>query len=149
MHVSLASLGTRLALAVWLAAFATAGLHAAAPAPAAPAAAAPAPTAPAATTPAPAASAKDQQRVQKLIRQLGDKDYFVRQRAETELSAIGADAFDALSEAAGDEDPEIAAHARHLLRLIRVEWSGQGDPKIVKDLLQNYTVRKTPRTARC
>ncbi len=79
--------------------------------------------------------------MQKLIRQLGDKDYFVRQRAETELAAVGADAFDALSDAAGDEDPEIAAHARHLLRLIRVEWSGRDDPKIVKDLLQDYATQ--------
>ena len=73
-----------------------------------------------------------------LIRQLGDKDYFVRERAEAELAEIGFEAFDALSEAAASEDAEVAARARYLLRLMHVEWTDRKDPPEVKKLLQDY-----------
>ena len=36
------------------------------------------------------------QQIDKLIRQLGDKDYYVRQRAQDELARLGFEAFDAL-----------------------------------------------------
>ena len=77
-------------------------------------------------------------RVAKLIRQLGDKDYFVRQRAEDELARLGFEAFDALNAATTDDDLEIAARAKYLLRLMRVEWTAESDPPEVKSCLHDY-----------
>ena len=74
----------------------------------------------------------------KLIAQLGDDDYFVRQRAQDELARLGFDAFDALSEATLHEDLEIAARAKYLLRLMQVEWTREDDPPLVKEILENY-----------
>jgi tetratricopeptide (TPR) repeat protein len=76
--------------------------------------------------------------VAKLIRQLGDNDYFVRQRAEDELAQYGFEVFDAVSVAVNDDDPEIAARARYLLKLMRIEWTAESDPPKVKALLHDY-----------
>ncbi len=88
--------------------------------------------------PAPPAADNSPQRIRRLVQELGDKDYFVRQRAQTELAALGFEAFDVLSEATASEDPEVAARARYLLRLMRVEWADRDDPPEVKQLLQDY-----------
>jgi len=85
-----------------------------------------------------AQSSATRERITQLIRQLGDPDYFVRQRAQDELARYGFEAFEALSAATQDEDLEIAARARYLLRLIRVEWTAGTDPEEVKQCLQNY-----------
>ncbi len=76
--------------------------------------------------------------IQRLIAQLGDKDYFVRQRAEDALAKLGFEAFDALSEATSHDDLEVAARARYLLRIMRVEWTDKNDPPEVKQLLHDY-----------
>jgi len=78
------------------------------------------------------------ERIQQLIRQLGDKDYFVRQRAQNELAQMGFEAFEALSEAEHHEDLEIAARVKYLLRLLRVQWAQPDDPQEVKRLLADY-----------
>ena len=78
------------------------------------------------------------QRIDKLIRQLGDKDYFVRKHAQEELGRMGFEAFDALNAATDDEDLEIASRARYLLRLMRIEWTASNDPPEVKQCLQDY-----------
>ena len=83
------------------------------------------------------------QHIKKLVRQLGDKDYFVRQRAQDELARLGFDAFDALNAATTDEDLEIASRAKYLLRLMRVEWTTENDPPRVKELLRNYEFEDT------
>jgi len=77
-------------------------------------------------------------RVDVLIRQLGDRDYFKRQQAQAELAKLGFDAFDALSDATTDEDLEVASRAKYLLRLIRVEWSKPDDPAEVRRQLRDY-----------
>lgn len=98
----------------------------------------------AAAADAPDAAAPDQsepaapQRIDELIRRLGDKDYYVRQQAQEELGRLGFQAFDALSAAAESDDLEIASRARYLLRLMRVEWTAAGDPPEVKQCLQDY-----------
>jgi tetratricopeptide (TPR) repeat protein len=84
--------------------------------------------------------ANDQQ-IQQLIQQLGDQEYYVRERAQTELAKFGFEAFDALSAAKENEDLEIAARARYLLRLMRVEWTGKNDPPEVRRLLADYEVQ--------
>jgi tetratricopeptide (TPR) repeat protein len=77
-------------------------------------------------------------RIQKLIQQLGDHNYFVRQKAQSELTKVGFEAYDALLDATTHEDLEIAARAKYLLRLIRVEWTVDSDPPEVKRQLQEY-----------
>ena len=78
------------------------------------------------------------QQIDALVRQLGDKDYYVRQRAQDELSGLGFEAFDALSAATADEDLEIASRARYLLRLMRMQWTLPGDSAAVKRCLRDY-----------
>ncbi len=80
-----------------------------------------------------------EKRIQELIRQLGDKDYFVRQRAQNDLLAIGVDALDALMEAKqSSESLEIATRADYLLKMMRVVWTDRNDPAEVKRLLGDY-----------
>ena len=92
----------------------------------------PQPAPPAAREPAPA------EKIDKLIRQLGDKDYYVRQRAQDELARLGFEAFEALAAATTDPDPEIASRAKYLLRLMRMEWTSENDPPEVKRYLRDY-----------
>ncbi len=84
-------------------------------------------------------------RVGRLIEQLGDDDYFVRQRAQAELAEFSFEVFAALTAATTHEDLEVAARARYLLRLLRVEWSVASDSPEVKKLLANYEVQNLPR----
>ena len=79
-----------------------------------------------------------QKRIERLIEQLGDDDFLIRERAQAELAELAFEAFDALSEATTHEDLEIAARARHLLRLMRVQWTTDSDPPEVKKLLAGY-----------
>ncbi len=89
------------------------------------------------TPPAAGQPSASAEQINRLIRQLGDDDYFVRQQAQDELAKLGVDAFDALSAATEDEDPEIAARARYLLQ-IPVEWTVKSDPPFVKRCLSTY-----------
>jgi tetratricopeptide (TPR) repeat protein len=89
------------------------------------------------TTP-PAIIVADAAKIKQLIEQLGDDDYFVRERAQEQLTAIGIEAFDALSEAENHPDTEIATRVRYLLRLVRVQWSRGSDPTEIKKLLEQY-----------
>jgi tetratricopeptide (TPR) repeat protein len=90
-----------------------------------------------AAQPAPKEPASSQ-RIDRLVKQLGDKDYYVRQRAQEELARLGFEAFDALSAATASEDLEIASRAKYLLRLMRVEWTAESDPPEVKRCLHDY-----------
>jgi hypothetical protein len=78
------------------------------------------------------------QEIQHWIERLGDEDYFIRRQAQAELAKYGFEAFDALTAATASEDLEIAARARYLLRLMRVEWTAKDDPPQVKKLLTDY-----------
>jgi tetratricopeptide (TPR) repeat protein len=79
-----------------------------------------------------------QKRIARLIEQLGDKDYFLREEAQEELNKLGFEAFDALSAAVNHDDLEIAARAKYLIRMIRVDWTTPDDPPEVQDLLKDY-----------
>lgn len=83
-------------------------------------------------------------RVARLIRQLGDNDFFIRERAQAELAGIGFEAFDALSDAETDDDIEIAARARFLLRKMRIQWAADSDPLAVKEILKDYEKADQP-----
>ena len=81
----------------------------------------------------------DQKRIVELIAQLGADDYFDREKAQTELTAIGPQAFDSLSDALDNQrDVEILGRAAYLLHLIKVEWNDKNDAVEVRNLMQNY-----------
>ena len=84
------------------------------------------------------AKAELQKKIAALVEQLGDKDYFARQKAQEELSTLGFEAFEALTAAATNDDLEIATRAKYLLKLMRVEWTAAADPPEVKRLLKGY-----------
>ena len=73
-----------------------------------------------------------------LIEALGNADYFVRQKAETDLAKIGFEAVDALTAASASDDMEIVARANRLLCLIRSNWTVPGEPPVVAQLLADY-----------
>lgn len=76
--------------------------------------------------------------IEVLVRQLGDDDYFTRQRAKEALARIGIPAFDALAEAESSGDFEIASQAAYLMRLINVPWIEAHDSEAVKQRLEGY-----------
>ena len=54
------------------------------------------------------------------------------------MAQRGFDAFDALSAATNDGDLEVAARAKYLLKLMRVQWTVESDPQAVKQCLARY-----------
>ncbi len=83
------------------------------------------------------------QRAAVFIGQLGDPQYAVRQLAEEELAKLGPDAFDALVSAEDNDDLEIAARARHLVHLIRIDWIHDTDSPLVKEALTDYDTKNS------
>lgn len=81
------------------------------------------------------------QQISRLIEQLGDEQFAVRQRAQADLIKLGFDAFEALSEAELSDDPEIAMQAAYLVRLIRAQWTRETDPKSVQEVLKDYDLQ--------
>jgi tetratricopeptide (TPR) repeat protein len=79
-----------------------------------------------------------QKKIAALILQLGDSDYFVRQKAQDELSTMGFDAYEALNAAVSNDDLEISTRANYLLKLMRVEWTEPSDSREVKRILKGY-----------
>jgi tetratricopeptide (TPR) repeat protein len=102
------------------------------------------PTKPAEPAKSTAQQPADDRRVEQLIQQLGDDDFFVRQRAQQDLAQLGIEAFDDLSEAENNPDLEIADRARYLIRMMRVEWTQPSDPAEVKQLLEDYDASDEP-----
>ena len=80
----------------------------------------------------------DDSEIGRLVEQLGDDDYFVREQAQKSLEKWGFEAFDALSAATLHDDLEIVARAKYLLQLIQTRFTREGDPPEVKKLLANY-----------
>lgn len=78
------------------------------------------------------------ERIDQLIEQLGDDEFAVRERAQAELQKIGVEAYDALQGALEHEDIEIAARAQYLVRVIREDWTREGDSPQVSELLKDY-----------
>jgi hypothetical protein len=89
------------------------------------------------------------QRIARLIEQLGDADYNVRQRAEEELAKLEFEAFDALRAAETHKDLEIASRAKHLLLRMQANLVRPDDPDEVKRCLAKYRfLRKKERLDR-
>ncbi len=77
-------------------------------------------------------------KIDRLIAQLGDEDFFVREEAQKQLAQYTFEAFDALREASMHEDLEIATRAKYLLGQMQVAWASKGDPPEVEALLRDY-----------
>jgi tetratricopeptide (TPR) repeat protein len=77
-------------------------------------------------------------RVERLIEQMGDRRFTVRERAHAELAEIGAPAFDALTAAQSHRDLEVAHRARLLVQSIRMEWVRESDSDEIRKLLEDY-----------
>lgn len=89
------------------------------------------------TSPAPTVA----RRTAVLIGQLGDPQYAVRQQAQEDLAKLGPEAFDALVAAEDNDDLEIAARARYLVHLIRIDWIHETDSPLVKEALNDYDTK--------
>lgn len=84
------------------------------------------------------AADSDFSEIEKLIRDLGDAEFIVRERANNRLAKVGIAAFDALAAAESHADPEVALRARSLLRSMRVRWVHDDDPPEIKQALADY-----------
>lgn len=76
--------------------------------------------------------------VEQLIAQLGDDQYLLRQRAETQLLARGAEVFSALQAASQDADLEISTRASYILNQISIDWAREYDPPVVRAIMSRY-----------
>ena len=85
-----------------------------------------------------AAAGRLDEQIAVLIVQLGDERYTIRERAQAELSKFGFVAFEALNDAQQNDDIEIALRARYLVRSMRINWSRDDDPPVVKAILRGY-----------
>src|SRR5262245_43843330 len=81
-------------------------------------AALPAALLPAAAPPAGPSSAE----VARLIGQLGDDDFDVREAATKALETIGEPAYEALRKAAREKDPEVRRRAERVVQTIEARW---------------------------
>jgi tetratricopeptide (TPR) repeat protein len=73
-----------------------------------------------------------------LIEQLGNDDFAVRQRAQTQLSRMGLEAFDALVAAQYHRETEVQMRSKFLVRGMTVRWFDEADPPEVARLLKSY-----------
>ncbi len=78
------------------------------------------------------------QRIARLIEELGHPKYAVRERAQQELAKLGFEAYDALSAATEHEDLEIATRAKYLLLAIPAQWNVMDEPEEVRQCLSFY-----------
>jgi tetratricopeptide (TPR) repeat protein len=77
-------------------------------------------------------------RITKLITQLGDQEYVSRARAQRELTQIGLEAVEALTAARNSSDVEVAAQAKFIVRQIRSNWTRPSDPAELTLILDDY-----------
>ncbi len=81
---------------------------------------------------------QQEERIAKLIQQLGATRYATRERAQAELRKFGFEAFEALDFAQNDDDIEVALRARYLLHSMRIDWTRPGDDPAVRTILKGY-----------
>jgi tetratricopeptide (TPR) repeat protein len=74
--------------------------------------------------------------IPRLIAELGDESFAVRERAGELLRELGIVARPALSAAAAGRDPEVVHRARGLLEVI--SWVDKDDPEPVREILKEF-----------
>lgn len=75
--------------------------------------------------------------IEKLVRELADENFRVREQATRDLWARGSEALRALEEAVESPDPERSIRAREVLRKIQLHITPDTDPEVV-DWLERY-----------
>ncbi|NOZ38686.1 MAG: hypothetical protein GXP24_00490, partial [Planctomycetes bacterium] len=80
----------------------------------------------------------DSSSAEQLIAQLGDEQYELRQRAETQLLERGAEIFAALQAAESSADLEISKRAKYILNQISIDWVRPTDPPIVRSIMARF-----------
>jgi len=81
---------------------------------------------------------RSREAVERLIEDLGDEEFDVRERASEALVALGPEAKDALEEAARSDDPEVKARARRCLREIEARGGpGEEDGPFRRDVFSD------------
>jgi tetratricopeptide (TPR) repeat protein len=80
--------------------------------------------------------------IERLVRQLGNDKYVLREQAQEELTRIGAPSLDALTSALVSNDVEVVIRARYLLTAITVDWARDTDPVKLRGLLKDYGKKK-------
>ncbi len=97
---------------------------------------------PAETTPregfATADSHAEVQTIERWIELLGSGQYALRQRAESVLLQLGADAFDQLKLVEHHPDLEVATRARYILGQMKIEWVHAEDPASIRQWMAHY-----------
>ena len=79
----------------------------------------------------------DKEQIAKLVKQLGDNDFDVREAASRKLLEVGEPAEDALATAAKSDDAEVSRRATEILE--RFKWGLYPDtPKNVAELIEAY-----------
>lgn len=80
--------------------------------------------------------------IERLVRQLGNDKYVLREQAQEELTRIGAPSLDALTSALVSDDVEVVIRARYLLTAITVDWARDTDSAQLRGLLKDYGKKK-------
>jgi hypothetical protein len=96
-------------------------------------------SAPAADQGAAATAENSEAQIATLIEQLGNDDFAVRQRTQSQLSRMGLQAFDALVVASQHHQSiEVKMRAGYLVRGMTVRWFDESDPPEVARLLKSF-----------
>ena len=80
----------------------------------------------------------DGQSIEGWIELLGSDQYALRQRAESVLLSLGADAFDQLKSVENHPDLEVASRVHYILSQIQVAWVRPGDPANLRKWMVHY-----------
>lgn len=78
--------------------------------------------------------------IRRLIEQLGDPNYSIREQAKNELERIGYVTLDQLQAASYHRDPQIANTARFMVNSNQFAWTSDFDPPRVREILSNFAV---------
>lgn len=81
---------------------------------------------------------EESRRIQTLIQQLADDNYFSREQAQRDLARLGLVAFDDLCVAQGSPNLEIASRARFLVQSLSVDLSLPDDPPAIHAILKDF-----------
>ncbi|MFP6649508.1 MAG: tetratricopeptide repeat protein [Pirellulaceae bacterium] len=79
-----------------------------------------------------------EKRILSLIEQLGHDDFNRREFAQRKLRQLGLAAYDAVHRAQQHDDIEVAKRARYLVRSMRIQWSREYDPAVIRRILVGY-----------
>lgn len=83
-------------------------------------------------------SNSDPEEIQRLILQLGARNYSQRKYAESVLREMGHVAIDQLIEAQYASSPEISLAAQQLLGRLEIRWTAPDDPPITAEIMRDY-----------